>query len=66
LLSAPPAHASTILDRNANACADFARRDHETSWERSASVNTNSAFGRPVLTTISTHQLNWRISGGGH
>jgi hypothetical protein len=36
-----------IRDRNANACEDFARRDHRTSWSRSPSVNTNSAFGRP-------------------
>ena len=49
LLASPSAHASTIRDRNANACDDFARRAHRTNCARSSSVNTNSAFGRPVL-----------------
>lgn len=49
LLSRPSAHASTIRDRNANACDDFARLDQRTSCARSSSVNTNSALGRPVL-----------------
>jgi hypothetical protein len=49
LLSTPSAHARTIFERNANACDDFARRAHETSWERSASVNVNMALGRQVL-----------------
>ena len=31
LLSAPSAHANTMRERNANACADFARRDQRTS-----------------------------------
>ena len=30
------AQAKTIRARNANACADFARRDHRCSWSRSA------------------------------
>src|SRR4029453_13899130 len=30
LLSTPSAHASTMRERNANACADFARRDQRT------------------------------------
>jgi hypothetical protein len=52
LFDAPgAAHANTILDRNANACADFARRDQRSSCARSASDNVNSAFGRPVLAT---------------
>jgi len=36
-----------IRDRNANACDDFARRDHRISWSRSCSVSTSSALGRP-------------------
>jgi hypothetical protein len=44
------AHASTIRDRSARACADFARRDHRTSCSRSTSESTNSTLGRPVLT----------------
>src|SRR5665648_530030 len=43
------APASTIRERNANACDDFARRDHRVSCSRSSSVNTSSTFGRPVL-----------------
>jgi hypothetical protein len=31
LLFVPSAHAKTILARNANACAVFARRDHDSS-----------------------------------
>ena len=31
VLSSPCAHANTIFDRNANDCADFARRDHRCS-----------------------------------
>ena len=58
LLSAPSAHASTIFDRSANACDDFARRDHDTSWERSASVNVNSALGRPVLAMPESTKLS--------
>ena len=49
LLSAPSAHTKTILQRNANACDDVARLDHDTSWERSSSVNVSKALGRPVL-----------------
>src|SRR5665648_742453 len=62
LLSMPPAHASTIFDRNANACADFARRDHRDSWARSSSVNTSSAFGRPDLAIPqpTTYPANFR------
>ena len=45
----PSAHANTIRDRDANACDDVAYRDHRTSVSRSSSVNTNTAFGRPVL-----------------
>ncbi len=54
LLSRPSAHASTILDRNARDCADFARRDQRNNCSRSSSVNVNSAFGRPV---VATHQF---------
>jgi hypothetical protein len=48
LLDNPRAHASTIFDRNANACAVYARRDQRVGCSRSASVSTNSAFGRPA------------------
>src|SRR5450755_3701111 len=57
LLSAPSAHAKTIFERNANACDDLARRDHETSWERSASVNVSTALGRPVLAILAVYQI---------
>jgi hypothetical protein len=43
------AQACTIRHRNANACDDFARRDYRTNVTLSSSVNTNSAFGRPVF-----------------
>ena len=49
LLAPGTAQASTIRDRNANACDDDARRAHRTNCARSAPVNVNSAFGRPVL-----------------
>jgi hypothetical protein len=45
------AQASTIRDRNANPAADVRRRDQRTNCSRSAPVNTNGAFGRPVLAT---------------
>ena len=45
------AQASTIRDRNAKACEDFARRDQRSNVSRSTSDNTRSAFGRPVLGT---------------
>ena len=45
---------SVTLDRNANACADFARRDHRTSVSRSSSDNTSGNFGRPRPATHST------------
>jgi hypothetical protein len=44
LFDIPAAHASTIRERNAKACADFARRDHRSSWSRSAAVSIKSAF----------------------
>ena len=49
LLDIPAAHANTIRDRNANACADLARRDQRCSCSRSVSDSTRSALGRPVL-----------------
>jgi hypothetical protein len=48
LLDTPSAHASTILHRCANACEDFARRDHRTNVSRSCAVNVTSAGGRPI------------------
>jgi hypothetical protein len=38
LLSLSSAQASTIFDRNANACEDFARSDHLVSCSRSSAV----------------------------
>jgi len=51
------------LSRAANACDDFARRDHRTSWARSCSVSTNSAFGRPtfVVRPIMLHDRTIRV-----
>jgi len=50
LFNAPgTAHANTIRERTANACADFARRDQRSNCARSSPVNSNTAFGRPVL-----------------
>jgi hypothetical protein len=45
----PVAHCNTIRDRNANAWEDLRRRSHRTSCSRSGSVNSKTAFGRPVL-----------------
>ena len=45
LLSAPSAHPSTMRERSANICDDFALRDQRVNRSRSASVNTNSAWG---------------------
>ena len=59
LFDAPgAAHANTILDRNANACADLARRDQRSSCARSPSDNVNSAFGRPVLAIHQFYDFN--------
>jgi hypothetical protein len=65
LLSAPSAQASTILDRNANACDDLRRRDQRSSCSRSSSVSTSGAFGCPVraIPQSSTYPLNfWRTT----
>jgi hypothetical protein len=43
----PSAQPNTIRQRNANACADFARRDQRTSVSRSSTDNTSGGFGRP-------------------
>ena len=48
LLSAPSAHANTILDRSASACAEVARGPHRVSCSRSSAVRISSALGRPV------------------
>ena len=48
LFGRPSAQPSTILDRNANACDDFRRRAHRSSWSRSSEDNSSRAFGRPV------------------
>jgi hypothetical protein len=55
---APVAHANTIFDRNANACADFGRRAHRCSVSRSSTDSVNSAFGRPAApATRQVHNL---------
>lgn len=47
LLSNPSAQPSTIRHRSASACAEDARRAHRSNWDRSASVRSSAAFGRP-------------------
>src|SRR5512144_3087026 len=61
VLSVPSAHASTIRDRNANACADFARRDQHTSCSRSSLVRTNETLGRPVLAIDRVYNLSCEL-----
>ena len=51
LLDMPCAQPNTIRQRRANACDDFARRAHRISWSRSATLNSITAGGRPVLAT---------------
>src|SRR5664279_4174194 len=57
VLSSPCAQASTIFDRSANDCADFARLDQRSNCSLSSSLNVNSAFGRPVLATSPFYEL---------
>ena len=61
LLSRLSAQANTIRERNANACADFARLDHRTSWSRSSSDNVNDGVGRPVLATPPVYDLDYEL-----
>ena len=63
VLSAPAAHASTMRERSARDCVDFARRTHRCNCSRSESVNTSSALGRPVLAMVKSNTyraLHWR------
>src|SRR5680860_1514301 len=62
LLSTPSADATTMRERNANDCADFARRDQRSNCLRSSSVSSNASLGRPVLgiTKSTTYPLNLR------
>jgi hypothetical protein len=55
------AHANTIRDRNANPAADLRRRDHRSNCSRSASLNTNGAFGRPVLATHRPYNFHYEL-----
>jgi hypothetical protein len=55
------AQANTIRERNANACADFARRVHLSNCARSSSVNINSAFGRTVLAIHQFYNLTHEL-----
>jgi hypothetical protein len=48
LLDMPSAQASTIFDRCANTCEDFARRDQRSNCSRSDSDNSITAAGLPV------------------
>ena len=43
------AQANMIRARNANACADFARRDHRCSWSRSAARAPDRPSGVPAV-----------------
>ena len=51
LFDAPVAHSRMIRQRNAQACEVERRRTQPSSAARSSSLNTNSAFGRPVRAT---------------
>src|SRR6195256_266301 len=62
LLLKPCAHANTILHRNANAWADFARLDQRSNVARSSSLSTNAVLGRPVLAIRTRLSLTRRIS----
>jgi len=44
----PSAQASTIRDRNANACDDECRRDQRTSVSRSSSASSIATVGQPA------------------
>ena len=46
------AQASTIFDRNARACAVFARCDQRVSWSRSPALSTSPAFRPPRPRTV--------------
>ena len=61
----PSAQRSTIFARSARYWAVFARRAHQTSWARSASAKTSSAFRRPTgaasSSPASRSTANWRL-----
>src|ERR1041385_321139 len=57
LLLLPLAHSKTIRARCANAWALVRRRVHDSSVSCSASVNSNSAFGRPVRIAASSYTM---------
>jgi hypothetical protein len=67
-LDKPSPQASTIRDRNANTCDDFARRDHRSNCSRSSSVSTSAAFGRPAfaIPRIMLHSNAIRVVPGPH
>jgi hypothetical protein len=48
LLSSPAAQRNTMRARTPNCCDTVPRRAQRSSAARSSSLNTNSAFGRPV------------------
>ena len=54
---APPAAASTILQRSAYAWVEVAARAPRLSWARSSSLSTNAAFGLPISGMPSTVHL---------
>ena len=55
------AHANTILDRGANACADFALRDQLSNCARSPSVNVTRPSADPSSpsTSCTTSTTNY-------
>jgi hypothetical protein len=57
----PPALATMVLHRIAYACDEDVARTARVSSGRSASVNVNPAFGRPVLVTTSSHAYTMNI-----
>jgi len=55
LLGSPAAAASTMRARATNAAEIDRERDIEVSCERSSSLNTSSAFGRPIGMSACRH-----------
>ena len=71
LFAVPSAHASTIFDRSASACALFGRRAQRSRTARSSALRVKGAFGRPALpfpesTKLLTGLMIQDTSLGGH
>jgi hypothetical protein len=56
-LDKPSAQASTIRQRNANACAELARRAHLCNVSRSWSLRTNPTLDRPRPAILESYNL---------